>query len=98
MSGTTCPACGVTLAAKAVIPDEQRLELSIKFTGDVLAARTVWGTLKDTETLLKACAKAEGVAMNVYVVAMAQAAHELTISLLLTTAAPSPAAARRDRP
>ena len=81
-----CPSCGAGLAAKVAIPDEQRLVLSIKFTGDVLAARTVWGTLKDTETLLKACAKAEGVNMNVHVQRITQRAGVLSMALLLTTA------------
>lgn len=55
-----CPKCHEKLEAVACVPETQKFSMELQFEGDCLSARTLGGTITNTDKLLVAIAKEAG--------------------------------------
>ena len=81
----TCPQCKNDFRVRAVAQaiKEQSLWLSIKYKGDLLAASTVSGVIKNFEELMKLSAKDVGVKATTHIRSIVNKDHQLKVEFIV---------------
>jgi hypothetical protein len=83
-----CPNCKSEFSINAKVPDKQKMELSIKYEGDIISAQTVAQTIANIDKTLVSIGKDLGVKSHVFLSYIEQKEHEIKFGLLITGNSP----------
>ena len=88
VNATRCPSCDHALSLRALVPDEQKMGLTLHLAPgqEAIAANTLGGVMSQTATLLKSVARNLGGTVEVFVSNVAFAGRDIAVEFVILDA------------